>query len=67
LADAAVHSHSALPIFVADDLSITLRDASVRLTPSDAFDLAEVLMRKGYRRALTEEAIAANPQEAKSR
>jgi hypothetical protein len=55
-----------LPIQIADDLSVSIRDSSVKLTPAMAIDVAEALMRKGCRRLIDEE-ISARIEAAKQK
>jgi hypothetical protein len=52
---------SNLPVHVGDDLTVTIGNASTRLTPSLAFDLGEELLRRGMRRAIAEEAMNLRP------
>jgi hypothetical protein len=54
-----------LPVHVGDDLSVSIENATgrltTRLTPAQAYDLAENLLRGATRRAIAEE-IAATSQ-----
>ncbi len=43
-------------IEIDDDLSVSVTNGPARLTPAHAFDLAEMLIRKGMRRIIDEEA-----------
>ena len=45
-----------LHLNVGDDLSVSLGDATVRLTPAEGLDFAEEIARKSFRQALAEEA-----------
>lgn len=47
-----------LPFILADDLTLAIPGAVVRLTPRRAFDLAEDLARKATRAAIADEAVA---------
>lgn len=44
------------PISVSDELAVTVPDGCAVLTPAQGLDLAELLARKSFRRALDEEA-----------
>jgi hypothetical protein len=48
-----------LPITVTRDLTVVVGDESTRLTPSQAFQLAERLIRRSTQRLVAEE-VAAN-------
>ena len=47
-----------LPILISDNLDVAIGNTSVRLTPANAIDVAEALMRKGCRRLVDEEIAA---------
>jgi hypothetical protein len=45
-----------IPVKVDSDLTITVRRGSTRLSPGEALDVAETLIRLGTRRMIVEEA-----------
>lgn len=44
------------PVCVDDDLTISIKRGTTRLSPGEALDVAETLIRLGTRRMITEEA-----------
>jgi hypothetical protein len=46
----------AAPVLVSDDLDVSVRDRKVSLSPAQAFNLAEKLIRKATRQIVTDEA-----------
>lgn len=51
-----------LPILIEKDLSVRIGAAAVRLTPSQAMQAAEQLIRKGTRAMMVEEALTEPPK-----
>jgi hypothetical protein len=47
---------SSAPVSVSDDLDVSLRDRKVSLSPAQAFNLAEKLIRAATRQIVTDEA-----------
>jgi hypothetical protein len=56
-----------LPILIDKDLSVRIGAAAVRLTPSQAMQAAEQLIRKGTRAMMVEEALAEPPRSTSRR
>ncbi len=46
-----------LQLTIADDLTLKIGRATVRVSPTEGLHLAETLARKAFRRALEEEAL----------
>jgi hypothetical protein len=54
-----------IPVKVDSDLTITVKRGSTRLSPGEALDVAETLIRLGTRRMIDEEAGLADRQVAR--